>query len=166
MEKDIFQNSGVPERFVRFFRKYQKSKAVWFAEPNGRFAMNFRYYILEGIRKRIESDDFLVAAAIFFSHHELYLSHLLDSNSQSRGYHLERAQETIEALSVYMAKHYMNILNDSYGQLITVEILLPFSIKIKLPFRINIINTSAVARYLNFFRRLPDVWGMCEVKVA
>lgn len=170
MEKDIFQGSGVPERFVKFFQKYQEGKDAWFAELNGRFAMNFRHYILEGMGKKIEADDLLVAAAIFFSHHELYLEYLLDpklTNAQGRGYELQKAQKTMDQLALYMARHYMNKLGDSHDQLISVEIAMPFGMRIKLPLRVTISNTSVVARYMTFFRELPDIWGLdFETKAA
>lgn len=158
-KEDIFLNSGIPEEFVRFFRIYQeKFGKCWHSEKNGRFAINFRYHMLEGMQKNIQDSDLLVAAAILLSHHESYFEDLLDPQKRTfRDHDLKKAAETIRELAKYMAKNAGEL---SFGHNPTFT-----KVRLSLGLKGEEVMTPArrakltEARYLEFFCNLPEIWG-------
>jgi hypothetical protein len=169
-KKDIFEDSGIPEDIVAFFRKYQKSKgkeAIWYGEPNGRFAMNFRYYIIEGMKKDLPDRDLLVAAAILLSHHESFFRYVTDpeygKKTKTRNYEIGKIHETIDELSKYMGKHGSSVADFS-EQPVLLEIMLPLRIKFRLSARLTTAGISAI-RYRKFFQDMPRIWGYAIKKL-
>lgn len=109
-EEDILSGKGIPEEAIVFFRSYQKSLGrdeKWSREKNGRFAQNFRYCMLKGLRKNIPSLDLLVAGAILISHESSYIRRMSeeDNSDPVAKHELSRIRERVLALAEYMSKN-------------------------------------------------------------
>ena len=159
MEKDILFGKGIPEEAIAFFRSYQKSLGIdekWSREKNGRFAQNFRYYMLEGLQKNIPSLDLLVAGAILLSHEESYIRRVQeeDRDDSIARHELARTRERVLALAKYMSEN---------GAFLVIPHCVLFS-KIRLKLRLSGFEFSGERRrrscrdYLKFFCDFPVIW--------
>lgn len=151
--KDTFVCSGIPKEIISFFRVYQKHAgkggAIWFTERNGRFATNFKYHILEGMRKNFMDKDLLVAAALLLSHEGSYFFLMRRPREEASYRHeVERTQKIRREIAGYMAKNARRLMYPSFGSRIISKV------KSYLGFGIEI-NTS---RYMEFFCDLPLIW--------
>lgn len=157
MEKaeDILSGIGIPPEAIAFFRKYQERLGTaWHMEKNGRFTKNFRYHMLEGLKKDIPSLDLLVAGAILLSS-ESYLERMREEERDDPAikHELSRIRELVLALAEYMSKHGADLC--AYR--------LSFS---KVGLRLGLSGTSFPTRratrppyeYLEFFCSLPAIW--------
>lgn len=160
--KDILKEAGIDDDVVDFFRRYQQSKGMtpWHKEKNGRFAINFRYYMKEGESKKIDDLDLLVAAAILLAHQESYFEDLLEpdlGSLSSRPTQLNIIREDVRRVALYMDENGVNIYAP-WGQTFSkMRKLLGLSTKELLKNEDEVAFNSA--RYLQFFCRLPEVWG-------
>lgn len=150
---DIFVCSGISKEIINFFRVYQKhagkGRAIWLTERNGRFATNFKYHILEGVRKGFKEKDLLVAAALLLSHEGSYCSLMTMPIKEAHHRHeVERTQKIRREIAGYMAMNARRLIYPSFGPRILSKI------KSYLGFGIGI-NTS---RYMEFFCDLPLIW--------
>ena len=156
-ETDILLGIGIPQEAIAFFREYQRSLGKkWYLEKNGRFAQNFRYYMLEGLQMNIPSLDLLVAGAILQSHEESYIRRILeeDRDDSIARHELARTRERVLALAEYMSK---------YGAFLLIPHCVLFS-RIRLRLRLLGLEFSKeksgrpCREYLEFFCNFPAIW--------
>lgn len=167
-QKDILLEAEIPKEYVEFFWAYQrylekKSKGIWYYEKNGRFASNFRYCILEGLKKDIKEGDLLLAAAILLSHCESYFEYLFNpsfKNTSNYEHELGNIKKITREIAEFMAKS-----DDAIYEYASPETsfsktksLLGFTNEeLKVPARDTDIK-KVPGRYLRFFCNLPEIW--------
>ena len=161
-EKDILKEAGIDDAVIDFFRRYQLSKGMtpWHKEMNGRFAINFKYFMKEGESKKIDDLDLLVAAAILLSHQESYFEYLLEpefGNLAYRQHELNKIREDVRRVASYMSEYGINIYAPWGKTFSKMQKLLGLSTK-ELLKNEEVVELNS-ARYFKFFCRLPDVWG-------
>lgn len=152
---DILSGIGIPEEAIAFFRKYQERLGTaWHMEKNGRFAQNFRYHMLEGLKKDIPSLDLLVAGVILLSS-ESYLERMREEERDDPAikHELSRIRKLVLALAEYMSKH---------GADLCTYRLLFSKVGLRLGLSGTLFPTRRAARppheYLEFFCNLPAIW--------
>jgi hypothetical protein len=160
--RDIFGSTDMPEEAVTCFRAYQKHlgrEMKWHQEKNGRFAQNFKYYMLQGLNKAkyISDLDLIVEAAILLSEHENYFRYVSGEEVAAEWAHheLSEIQKTVRSLAAFMAHYGPNLcwpLN-----------LIPSKARQQLGLRIEDLaepsERKTTGQYLAFFCQLPGLWG-------
>lgn len=163
MEKtrNIFEGTGIPGEAISFFREYQRFIGTkWHMEKDGRFAQNFRYYMLQGLENitNIASLDLVVAGALLLSEHENYIRYVSAEKPTApwANHELSKIQKGVRELATYMGKYGAKL------NLCWPLDLVQSEARQRLGLKIDELSgpgeKKTAGQYLAFYCALPEIW--------